>query len=81
MAKKRKAPRKRMMTEAQVRDAIARHEKLLDAWLKKLQAATTKVQEHSKKAAYYNARLDVLAKRREAATTAARKIDLTELDD
>lgn len=79
MAKKRKSPRKRATTEAQVRAMIARHERLAAEWLTKLTAATTQVRKHTRKAAYYNQRLAAMADKREA--SGSRSININDLED
>jgi len=78
MAKKKRKPRRKATSEAHVRQFIARHERLQQAWLAKLSAATTQVKKHSSKIKYYNLRLAKLAERREG--KAIRSIDLENLE-
>ena len=77
--KRRRKPRKRATTEKQVREMIARNERLLERWLAKLTTATRQVNKHSKKVAYYNARLEAMSTAREFKER-LRSIDLEDLD-
>lgn len=71
--KKRRAPRKRAETEAQVRDFIKRTEKLLEQWIGRTCQAAIRVKRLQKKLAYYQQRADELqaAKLRTAEERAA----------
>ena len=59
--KKRRKPRKRADTEAQVRDFIKRYTKLLDKWIIQSGLAASKLTSYQKKLVYYYGRLDALA--------------------
>ena len=76
--KKRAKPRKAARTESQVREMIAKHERLLQNWISKMTIANNKIKAHSKKLHYYNLRLAKMSEKREQKSI--RSINLSELE-
>ena len=70
--KKRRAPRKRADSKADVQKQLERYSALLDTWVTKSVNAAKKVEAHRNKATYYQKRLDdIEAAEREALQQAA----------
>mgnify|MGYP004385388669 CR=1 FL=1 len=80
--KKPKRRKKRIpRTESQIRDEIARNERLLEEWVKKLTRAANSVEKYTKQVKKYNTKLAVVSKKREdASKNGIRSIDSSSLD-